>query len=168
MRRSLPVLLSVTALPIALLSTGVASAAPTNLIKVDKSINAIKIGNSEKKVIQKMGTQPTKVQTGVNDFGSYRILFFKHKFSVTVLKGGTGVVNMETTSSKQRTADDIGVGSTRSELRAAYTVVCEPVPSQPGRQSCLTDPNPRAGEISTVFRLKNKVVTEVGIATVLD
>lgn len=167
-RSSLFALSAAASLPLALASSGVAAAAPTNLIKVDKSINAIKVGNSEKKVIKKMGTQPKRVQTGINSFGTYRILYFKNRFAVTVLKGGTGVVNMVTNSTKQRTLDDIGVGSTRKELRSSYSVTCERVPSQPGRQTCFTKPNPRPGQISTAFRITDKVVTEVGIGTVLD
>ncbi len=161
-------------LPLAAVSTvvllvpGVALAGPTNLIKVDKSINAIKVGNSEKKVIQKMGTDPLRVRTGVNQFGEYRVLFFADRFTVTVVKGGVGVTNMETTSPAQRTSIDIGVGSSKKQVRSAYSVVCEPVPSQPGRQSCATNPDPKPGQVATLFRLKNKVVTQVGIGTVLD
>jgi hypothetical protein len=143
-----------------------AHAAANNLIKVDKSINKVKVGNTQAKVINKMGVQPKSIETGVNDFGPYKILHFKHKFDVTIIKG-RGVTNMTTTSGKQRTVDGIGVGSTKAELRGAYAVTCEKVPGSPGKQICLTG-ELVPGEILTDFRLTNKVVTMVGVGVVVD
>jgi hypothetical protein len=145
---------------------GTALAAPNNVIKVDVGINRIKIGFSEAKVLKKMGTSPKRVQTGTNDFGSYRILVFGKRFKVTILDQ-RGVTRMSTMSGAQRTFDGIGVGSTRQQVRAAYAVMCERVPGQPGQQVCLTH-EPAAGETATTFRMQNKVVSQVDVLTVVD
>lgn len=145
---------------------GTAQAAPNNVIKVDEGINRIKVGFSETKVLKKMGTAPKRVKTGTNDFGSYRILVFGKRFKVTILDQ-RGVTMMSTMSGAQRTFDGIGVGSTRQQVRGAYAVMCERVPGEPGQQVCLTN-EPTAGETTTVFRLQNKVVTQVDVATLVD
>ena len=119
-----------------------------------------------REVLKKMGTAPKRVKTGTNDFGSYRILVFGKRFKVTILDQ-RGVTMMSTMSGAQRTFDGIGVGSTRQQVRGAYAVMCERVPGQPGQQVCLTN-EPAPGETTTVFRLQNKIVTQVDVATLVD
>ncbi len=165
MNRPVAVALAVSAV----LAVGVpatANAAANNVIKVDKSINRIQVGFSERKVLNKMETSPTSIQTGVNDFGRFRVLTFKKRFSVTILEN-RGVTLMVTKSAKQRTFDGIGVGSTRSQVRKAYTVTCEPVATEPGQELCLTKV-PVVGETATTFRLQDKVVYQVDVGTLVD
>jgi hypothetical protein len=152
---------------LALAAPGTALAA-NNVIKVDQGINKVRIGNSQKQVINKVGYNPKEIVTGVTaDTGQkYKDLYFKHKFSVRIIKG-YGVSAMTTLSDKPQTPDGIGVGSTKGQVKSTYDVNCDKVSS--AMKICSTGPmDPVPGETSTVFRITNSLVTEITVAVFLD
>ena len=160
-------LAGVAGISLALAAPGTALAA-NNVIKVDQGINKVRIGNSQKQVINKVGSNPKEIVTGVTaDTGQkYKDLYFKQKFTVRIIKG-TGVSSMSTMSTKPQTGDGIGVGSTKGQLKNLYVVNC--VKAGPSKRVCSTgtlDPIP--GETSTVFRLTDNVITEITVAVFLD
>ncbi|MFN8126026.1 MAG: hypothetical protein U0R64_05930 [Candidatus Nanopelagicales bacterium] len=147
-----------------LLLTGATAAQAGEVIKVGKGISNVKVGQSKKTVVRKLGL-PLRTQSGVNQFGEYQILTYPHTLTITLVH--KSVTNMTTESPAQRTRSGIGVGSTKQQLRRTYSVRCEKVATQRHVQSCMIG-RMTPGEIVTDFRLRRNVVRMVGIGTVLD
>jgi hypothetical protein len=61
---------------------------------------------------------PLSVEHGTNKFGNYTI--FKYGRLQVTFQGNQGATAVWTRRPGQRTAEDIGVGSTQAELREAY------------------------------------------------
>ena len=169
MKRLVTIALTGTAGAALVLGTpALALAAPSNLIKIDKGINGIRIGNKQHVVVNKMGQTPKKVVKGVTaERGEpYKDLYFKNRFVVRIIKG-IGTTSMWTKSQKQRTIDDVGVGTAKRELRELVSVKCDKLGG--GMQICRTGPvNPVPGNTYTTFRLTQKLVTEVSVEIFLD
>ncbi len=146
-----------------------AAGAANNVIKIDKSINKVRIGNKQHVVINKVGEDPKKIVSGTDVALNipYKDLYFSNKFMVRVLADDIGTTWMTTKSKKVTTSEGIGVGSTKGELKSAYDVICERVDAS--RKICHTGPkNPEPGETRTDFRLTNNVITEVSVVSFLD
>lgn len=96
-----------------LVFVGTASA----LIVPQRSIAGIELDMTRHEVRVAKG-EPLDVEHGTNKFGQYTI--FRYGRLRVTFQGNQGATAVWTRRPGQRTAEDIGVGSTVGELRAAY------------------------------------------------
>jgi hypothetical protein len=148
---------------LALLAPLAVPAGASALIQVDKGIAGARLGNSRAEVRAALGT-PASRHSGTNDFGPF--LQFRYRGGITVLfQGRTEVTSVSTTGHGDRTARNVGVGSSQAAVRARVAGVrCETVA---GIRSCHTG-RFRAGEIVTDFLIRGGKVTRVTVGRVFD
>ena len=151
MRRALLPVLFVLAL---------AFAAPAGATIVPgQSIAGVELEMTQAEVITVLGA-PSATQHGSNEFGSFTK--FKYRRLTVTFQGDVQVTAVKTTRKLERTAHDIGVGSTRAELRAGVTHLrCET------RRLCHKG-RYLPGHRVTVFRLYHGKVTSILVGFVID
>lgn len=158
--RALPRLTVIAAAAAGLVFTAI-PAANAEIIP-DVGMKGIKIDHRKKTVIRKLG-EPNRIEKGVNDFGKWQLLHYPRKFKVTLQD--KVVVQLRTSSRGERTATDVGVGSTKREVKDGLPgVTCE---RTVGILSCHTG-NFEPGEVMTVFDFKRGKVKLVTVARLLD
>ena len=137
-----------------------AFAAPAGAVIVPgQSIAGVELEMTQAEVIAVLGAPPT-TQHGTNEFGSFTK--FKYRRLTVTFQGDVQVTAVKTTRRLERTAHDIGVGSTRAELRAGVTHLrCET------RRLCHKG-RYLPGHRVTVFRLYHGKVTSVLVGFVID
>lgn len=138
------------------------------MVVENTSIRGVALGMTRAEVRAEIG-YPKRIIKGTNDFGAYRIWVYR-KLRVTIQGGSdmkhSTVSGVSTTRKTERTAMDIGVGSTLAEVKAAYVqITCTKV-SATKRLCQLGGEN--AGDGATIFRLTSKVVKSVEVQTLLD
>jgi hypothetical protein len=140
----------------ALLLAGTAGA---GLIVVGASIHGVRLGMTQKQVRAAAGT-PRSVVHRTNDFGPYTELRYA-SLKVT-FQGDTQATAVSTTSSADRTAAGIGVGSTKAQVVAKVPGVrCTGRVCQVGRSL--------PGKVVTAFFLSaSGHVTQVLVGYVID
>ena len=154
-------------LPLSLLAAALialaAPAAATALIQVDKGIAGARLDNSRAEVRAALGA-PARTRSGTNDFGPW--LRNEYRGGITVFfQGRTRVSAVSTTGRGDRTARNVGVGSTEAAVRRRVRGIrCETIV---GTRSCHTG-RFTAGEIITDFLLRKGRVTRVTVGRVLD
>lgn len=145
---------------VALMAAGMPSASAEIVPGV--GMKGIKLDQKKKTVIRRLG-QPEWIEKGTNDFGKFQVLHYRKRFVVNL--ENKFVVAVSTESKGQRTAEGVGVGSTKGQVkRKVDGVVCERII---GVKVChVGDYLP--GEAVTEFRITDRLVTEVSIGRVLD
>jgi hypothetical protein len=154
--RSVPAALAV----IALLAVPASASA---LIQVNKGIAGARLGNSKAQVRSALGT-PASIRNGTNDFGPFTTFRYRGGISVN-FQGRTEVTSVSTAGRGDRTARNVGVGSSEAAVRNRVAGVrCETVA---GIRSCHTH-RFRVGEVVTDFLIRGGKVTRVTVGRVLD
>jgi hypothetical protein len=133
------------------------------LVQVDKGIAGARLGNSRAQVRAALGA-PSSTRSGTNDFGPF--VQFRYRGGISVLfQGRTEVTSVSTTGRGDRTARDVGVGSSEATVRRRVAGVrCETVA---GTRSCHTHEF-RIGQVVTDFLLRGGKVTRVTVGRVFD
>ena len=145
-------------------AVALAVAVPTAnaVIVVQRSIAGVKLGMTKAQVRATLG-RPMRVRSGTNDFGAFRELFYR-RVTVT-FQGGLHVTSVRTTSSLERTAAGVGVGSTKAEVKAhVKNVHCR---NESGFRHCFVGAF-LPGRTVTDFRLRNGRVSSVSVGVVID
>jgi hypothetical protein len=133
------------------------------LIQLDRGIAGARLGNSKAQVRAALGT-PSKVTTGINDFGPFTQ--FRYAGGIAVLFQGNRDVNLvRTTGLGDRTSKGIGVGSSERALTRRHPgVSCANFGSA---RICATGPgNP--GDRVTNFFMRGGRVARIDVARVVD
>lgn len=145
-------------LGLGMLLAGVAHATTAPGITPGKSMAGIKIGQSESAIRSALGKPSTRAcseREGSNAADRYRscLLTYKtRKLSFIVLENA--VVQITTTSSRLRTRNGVGAGSTRAALDRAY-----PQCKDPGKSYCILGSTKKTGDRYTYFPIANRKVT---------
>jgi hypothetical protein len=157
MRRTHLLLLAGALAPLA------APAAASALIQVDRGIAGARLGNTRAEVRAALGT-PASVRSGSNEFGDF--VEFRYRGGITVNFQGRRQVSAVSTSGRgDRTARNVGVGSTeRTVRRRVAGVRCETIA---GSRTCHTGEF-EAGERITAFLMRGGKVRRVTVGFVLD
>lgn len=155
---------ALAALVVAATGLAVVAASPaTATIEPQRSIAGISVGMTGAQVRQVLGA-PLATVRGSNDFGPYTQLRYPFRVVVT-LQGRTRVTSVSTSGVRERTANGIGVGSTRAQVLARVRGArCE---SSFGIARCYVgsfEPGTRV----TDFLLEAGRVTRVTVGTVID
>jgi hypothetical protein len=138
-------------------------AAASALVQVDKGIAGARLGNTRTEVRTALG-KPARIITGDNPFGKF--VEYRYRGGLRVLfQGRTRVSSVSTTGRGDRTARNVGVGSSEATVKARVKgVKCETLG---GVRSCHTGEfNP--GEVVTDFMLRQGRVVRVTVGRVID
>ena len=131
-------------------------------IVVQRGIAGVELQMTKAQVRAKLG-RPMRVRTGTNDFGTFRELVYR-RVTVT-FQSGPQVTAVRTTSPLERTARDVGVGSTKAQVKArVHNVRCV---NESGFRHCFVGKF-LPGRTVTDFRLRNGRVSSVTIGFVID
>ena len=134
---------------------------------VQQSIAGVKLGMTRAQVEAVLG-EPSEVNRPTNEiFGRYTEL--RYGLTSISLFAGTGgeVFNLHTTSKRQRTSHDVGVGSSERALRLHVKgVSCE---TAYGRRTCIVG-RLEPGRVVTTFRVNRRTrrVSSISIGRVID
>lgn len=134
------------------------------LIQVDRGIAGARLNNTKAQVRVALGN-PNRIRNGNNEFGSFTVFRYAGGIRVT-FQSGNRVTAVTTTGRGDRTARNVGVGSTLSAVmnRVPQLANCIPIP---GGRLCQTGAG-LPGERLTAFFLRNGRVTRVVVAFVID
>jgi hypothetical protein len=150
--------LVVAAVLVLVLGAGVARAA----IVVQHSIGGVALNMTKAQVRAKLG-RPMSVHVGSNEFGTFTERVYK-RVTVT-FQSGDRVTNVRTTSPLEQTARGVGVGSTKSQVKArVHNVTCK---NESGFRHCFVGAF-LPGHVVTDFRLGGNHVSSVSIGFVID
>jgi hypothetical protein len=152
---------------VAVAATLGAPAAASALVQVDKGIAGARLGNTRGEVRAALG-RPARVISGSNDFGPF--VDYRYRGGIRVLfQGRTHVTSVSTTGRGDRTARNVGVGSSEATVKERVKgVKCETIAETiAGIRSCHTGKfNP--GEVVTDFLLRSGKVVRVTVGRVID
>ena len=143
----------------ALLSTSTAQA----IIQVQRGISGIRLGMSQTRVKAGLGIHH-KTKTGRNAFGPFTQFLYRGGITVT-FQGNANVTAIAISGGTDRTATDVGVGSTEKAVKKGVRgVKCQTLAAV---RDCHVG-SFRAGKRVTDFTLDNGRVSRVTIAFVID
>ncbi len=132
------------------------------VIVVQRSIGGVKLQMTKGQVRAKLG-RPMRVHVGSNEFGTFVEKVYR-RVTVT-FQSGDRVTNVSTTSPLEQTASGVGVGSTKSQVKAKVpNVTCK---NESGFKHCFVGAF-LPGRTVTDFRLRNGRVSAVSIGFVID
>lgn len=134
---------------------------------VQKSIAGVELGMTREQVEAVLG-EPSEVNRPTNEiFGGYTELRYGLTYVSLFADTGGEVFNLHTTSKRQRTSHDVGVGSSERTLRRHVKgVSCE---TAYGRRTCIVG-RLEPGRVVTTFRINRRTrrVSSVSIGRVID
>jgi hypothetical protein len=132
-------------------------------IVVQKGMAGIRLGMTPSAVRSVLGA-PLAVVRGDNEFGSFTQYRYPHRVRV-FFQGDVSVTAIRTTGVFERTASDVGVGSTEAAVKAGVRRVhCL---TEFGFRHCLVGRR-EAGRRVTDFFLRNGNVVRVVVGFVID
>jgi len=155
------------ALLLSCLTVGALLLAPSAdaLIQIDRGIAGARLQNTKAQVKTALG-QPARVVNGSNEFGNFTQFRYAGGIQVT-FQSGNRVTAVQTTGRGDRTARNVGVGSTLSAVMNRVPGLANCVPVGAGRRICSTGAG-LPGERLTDFFLRNGRVTRVVVGFVID
>jgi hypothetical protein len=146
----------------AVLALALTASSARAVIVVQRSIGGVKLQMTKQQVRAKLG-RPMHVRVGSNEFGTFVEKVYR-RVTVT-FQSGDRVTAVRTTSPVERTARDVGVGSTEAQLKAGVrNVRCR---NAAGFKYCAVGKF-LPGRTVTDFRLRNGRVNAVIIGFVID
>jgi hypothetical protein len=147
----------------AVLALALTASSARAVIVVQRSIGGVKLQMTKAQVRAKLG-RPMRVHVGSNEFGTFTEKVYK-RVTVT-FQSGDRVTNVRTTSPLEQTAGGVGVGSTKSQVKAGvHNVTCK---NESGFKHCFVGAF-LPGRTVTDFRLRNNGrVSSVSIGFVID
>jgi outer membrane protein assembly factor BamE (lipoprotein component of BamABCDE complex) len=147
----------------AVLALALTASSARAVIVVQRSIGGVKLQMTKAQVRAKLG-RPMRVHVGSNEFGTFVEKVYK-RVTVT-FQSGDRVTNVRTTSPLEQTASGVGVGSTKSQVKAGVpNVTCK---NESGFKHCFVGAF-LPGRTITDFRLRsNGRVSSVSIGFVID
>ena len=133
------------------------------VIVVQRSIGGVKLNMTKAQVRAKLG-RPMRVRVLTNEFGTVTEKAFR-RVTVT-FQSGDRVTNVSTTSPLEQTTSGVGVGSTKSQVKAGVPIAtCK---NEAGFKHCFVGAF-LPGRTVTDFRLgSNGRVKSVSIGFVID
>ena len=99
----------------AVLALALTASSARAVIVVQRSIGGVKLQMTKAQVRAKLG-RPMRVRVGSNEFGTFVEKVYR-RVTVT-FQSGDRVTNVSTTSPLEQTASGVGVGSTKSQVKA--------------------------------------------------
>ena len=134
------------------------AAAASAAIVPQRGIAGVRLEMTKAQVRAARGA-PASVVHGSNDFGRY-VEYRYVKLAVT-FQGERTVTNISTTRANERTANGIGVGSTKAQVKAKIRGAhCDRLTCSVGRLL--------PGRKVTTFFLRRGIVSRVGLGLVID
>jgi hypothetical protein len=131
-------------------------------IVVQRGIAGVNLQMTKAQVRATLG-RPMRVRTGTNDFGTFREMVYR-RVTVT-FQSGPQVTAVRTSSPLERTASNVGVGSTKAQVKArVHNVTCR---NESGFKHCFVGKF-LPGRTITDFRLRNGRVSLVTVGFVID
>ena len=150
------------ALAVCLAAALVLVAQAQGTIVVQHGIAGVNLQMTKAQVRTKLG-RAMRVRTGTNEFGTFREVVYR-RVTVT-FQSGDQVTAVRTSSPLERTASDVGVGSTKAQVKArVHNVTCR---NESGFKHCFVGKF-LPGRTITDFRLRNGRVSLVTIGFVID
>jgi len=145
------------------LALAVTASSARAVIVVQRSIGGVKLQMTEAQVRAKLG-RPMRVRVGTNEFGTFVEKVYK-RVTVT-FQSGDRVTNVRTKSPLEKTAGGVGVGSTKSQVKAGVAnAKCK---NESGFRHCFVGAF-LPGRTVTDFRLgSNGRVSSVSTGFVID
>jgi hypothetical protein len=145
-----------TGIAAALVLALVPAIAPARIV-YEKSIAGVRLDMSKAQVRAVLG-RPVSILNSTNEFGPYT----RYRYSGIDVRfqGRTRVTMVSTTRRSQRTADGLGVGSTRAQVhRTLHGEQCF---------GSICQTRIRIGEATTAFVLHNGRVARVDVGYIID
>lgn len=150
-------------LPTVALAVLALPASASALIQVDRGISGVRVGNTPAQVHASLG-RPARVVRGRNDFGGF--VEERYAGGIRVLYSGSrNVTLVDTTGFGDRTAANVGIGSSEAQVKAGVRGVrCA---TDAGLRHCFTGQF-RAGQRVTDFFIRGGRVWRVSVGVVID
>jgi hypothetical protein len=131
-------------------------------IRLQRGIDGVRLGMTRDQVKAVLGN-PRGVKPGKNPFGRYTR--YRYPKMTIFFQGNRTVTSVYTTSRTQRTPSGIGVGSTRSALKARIRGVrCR---QNLGANLCWVG-GLRPGKRLTTFYFRGNRISQIAVGLVLD
>jgi hypothetical protein len=89
------------------------------LIRPQKGMAGVRLDMTQAQMRKVLG-DPSSVKQGFNDFGGYTQFLYPHSITVT-FQGNQHITGISTKSRSERTARDVGVGSTENDVVSKVT-----------------------------------------------
>ncbi len=134
------------------------------LLVPQRGMAGVTLGMKRLQVRAVLGT-PSRVIHGTNDFGAYTEFRYAPRALRLVFQGNAGLTAISTSATRERTARDIGVGSTEAQVRRGVAGVrCEGTPAM---RHCYVGAF-LAGRRVTDFWIRSGRVSRVVVGFVID
>jgi hypothetical protein len=141
------------------------SAAPADaVIRPQKGMAGVRLDMTQAQMRKVLG-DPTSVKQGFNDFGGYTQFLYPRRITVT-FQGNQHVTGISTKSRLERTARDVGVGSTENDVVSKVThASCDTIA---GVRTCHVGKFEPGRRVTVFLMSKSGHVSTVTVGFVVD